>query len=112
MIKKKHYYSPVKKNVRVTSHVKKKGYIVSGHNRFLKIHHHNVNSNVHKSVLKNPHNFNDSSVSFDLHLKDQLHLVRRSPQKKVTIVVPECVSDELLAKQIHTIELEQLIGNK
>ena len=112
MIKKQRNHSSFNKNVKVISYVKKNGSIVSGHNRRLKMHHHNVKTNGHKSVLKNPYNVIDSSVAFGLHLKDQLYLVRRSPQKKVLIVVPECVGDELLAKQMHTIELEKLVRNK
>ena len=112
MIKKQRNHCSFNKNVKVISYVKKNGSTVSGHNRCLKMHHHNVKTNGHKSVLKNPYNVIDSSVAFGLHLKDQLYLVRRSPQKKVSIVVPECVGDELLAKQMHTIELEKLVRNK
>ena len=112
MSKKQRNQSSFNKNVKVISYVKKNGSIVSGHTRSLTMHHPNVKTNGHKSVLKNPYNVIDSSVAFGLHLKDQLYLVRRSPQKKVTIVVPECVGDELLAKQMHTIELEKLVRNK
>ena len=112
MIRKQRNHCSFNKNVKVISYVKKNGSTVSGHNRCLKMHHHNVKTNGHKSVLKNPYNVIDSSVAFGLHLKDQLYLVRRSPHKKVMIVVPECVGDELLAKQMHTIELEKLVRNK
>lgn len=101
----------IKKKVPVKGYMKKNGSVISPHTRCLtNVLSSSFKSNSSRMILKNNYyNNDDSSIAFNIHMKDSRQLVRK--KKQVKVLLPECSNDASIAKHLYIIELEKLISH-
>ena len=100
------------KKIPVKGYIKNNGSVISPHMRCLTtISAPSLKSNSSKMIFKNNYyNHDDSSIAFNIHLKDNHKIVWK--KKEVKVMLPECSNDASIAQHLHIAELTKLCSKK